>query len=137
MLCLKQPLILPFLCRKSATTSQIDSYKVLNSKLKPDLCNCLKLEMIESTAPPQQPHKRGIIFWDTLWKKKILKTSRTLCQTQSIFLKVLLLRPGEGGGWVINLGTGSSKRNSHGAETRCERREQRRGSVGLPRENFP
>ena len=35
MLLLKQPLILPFLYHKSATTGQIDSYKVSNSKLKP------------------------------------------------------------------------------------------------------
>ena len=50
---LKQPLILPFLCHKSATTCQIDSYKVSNSKLKPDLCNCVKIEIIEFTTPPQ------------------------------------------------------------------------------------
>ena len=59
---LKQPLILPFLCHKSATTCPIDSFKVSNSKLNPDLCNCVKTEMIESIAPPQQPHKRGTIF---------------------------------------------------------------------------
>ena len=53
MLFLKQPLILPFLCHKSATTCQIDSYKVSNSKLKPDLCNCEENEIIESTNPPQ------------------------------------------------------------------------------------
>ena len=34
---------LPFLYHKSATTSQIDPYKVSNSKLKPDPCNCVKL----------------------------------------------------------------------------------------------
>ena len=52
---LKQPLImLPFLCHKSATTCQIDSYKASNSKLKPNLCNCLKTVMIGSIAPPQQ-----------------------------------------------------------------------------------
>ena len=62
MLFLKQLLILPFLCHKSATTSQIDSYKVSNSKLKPDLCNCAETEIIESRAPPQQKHKRGTIF---------------------------------------------------------------------------
>ena len=53
MLFLKQPLILPFLSHKSATTCQIDSYKVSNSTLKPDLSNCLKTEMIESNAPAQ------------------------------------------------------------------------------------
>ena len=50
MLSLKQPLILPFLRHKSATTCQIDSNKVSNSKLKLDLC---KSEIIESTAPPK------------------------------------------------------------------------------------
>ena len=50
---------LPFLCDKSATTCQIDLKKVPNSKLKPDLCNCAKTEMIESKAPPQQSHKRA------------------------------------------------------------------------------
>ena len=54
---LKQPLILPFLCHKSTTTCQVDSYKVSHPKLKPDLCNCVKEKMIESTARLQQPHK--------------------------------------------------------------------------------
>ena len=40
VLFLKQPLILPFLCHKLATTCQIDSSKVSNSKLKPDQYNC-------------------------------------------------------------------------------------------------
>ena len=62
MLFLKQPHILPFLCHKSATTCQTDSYMVSNSKFKPHLCNCIKTEMIESIAPPQQPHKRGTII---------------------------------------------------------------------------
>ena len=62
MLFLKQPRILPFLCHKSATTCQIDSYKVSNSKLKPDLCNCVNTVKIESMAPPQQPHKLGTTF---------------------------------------------------------------------------
>ena len=65
MLFLKQPFILPVLCHKSATICQIDSYKVSNSKLKPDLCNCVKTEIIESTVPPRQPHKRGAIFFAT------------------------------------------------------------------------
>ena len=59
MLFLKQSLILPFLCHKSATTCQTDSNKVSNSKLKPEQCNCVKTEIIKYTAPPQQPHKRG------------------------------------------------------------------------------
>ena len=46
---LKQPLILPFLCHKSASACQIDSNKVSNSKLKIDV----KAEIIESTAPLQ------------------------------------------------------------------------------------
>ena len=53
VLFLKQPLILPFLCHNSATTCQIDSYKVSNSKLKADLCSSVKIKTIESTAPPQ------------------------------------------------------------------------------------
>ena len=63
---LKQPLILPFLCNKSVTIGQIVSNMVSNSKLKPDLCNCVKVEIIELTSPPEQPYKRGTIFWDTL-----------------------------------------------------------------------
>ena len=46
MLFLKQALILPFLCNKSATACQIDSYKILNSKLKLDLRNSVKTEII-------------------------------------------------------------------------------------------
>ena len=52
MLFLKQSLILAFLCHKSATTRQIDSNKISNSTLKLELCNCVKTEIIESTAPP-------------------------------------------------------------------------------------
>ena len=50
---LKQPLIVPFLFHKSGTTCQIDSYKVSNSKLKPDLYNSVKIKIIESAGPPQ------------------------------------------------------------------------------------
>ena len=57
---LKQPLNLPFLCHKSATACQIDSNKVSNSKLKPDLHNWAKTEISESVAPPHQQNK-----WDT------------------------------------------------------------------------
>ena len=53
MLFLKQPLILPFLYHKSATTYQNDSYKVSNSKLKPELCDCVKTELIKLTASPR------------------------------------------------------------------------------------
>ena len=53
MLISKQPLNLPFLYNKSATACQIDSNKVSNSKLKLDLCNCVKTEIVEYTAPPQ------------------------------------------------------------------------------------
>ena len=59
---LKQPLILPFLGHKSATTCPIDSNKVSNSKLNLDLCNCVKTEIIESAVPPQQPHIRSTNF---------------------------------------------------------------------------
>ena len=63
MLFLKQPLILPFLCDKSATTCQINSNKISNSKSKICLCSCVKKE-IEYTAPPQWPHKRGTMFFE-------------------------------------------------------------------------
>ena len=63
MLFMKQPLILPFLCHKSTTAHQTDLHKIPNSKLKLDLCNCVKFEIFESTAPPQKPHKRSTIFW--------------------------------------------------------------------------
>ena len=53
MLFLKQPLSLHFLYHKSEITSQIDSSTVSNSKLKLDLCNCIKTEVIKSTAPSQ------------------------------------------------------------------------------------
>ena len=62
MLVLKQPLIWPFFRYKSATTGPIDPYNVSNSKLKPDLCNCVKLEIVESAAPPRLPHKQGTNF---------------------------------------------------------------------------
>ena len=37
---LKQPIILPFLYQKSATSCQIDSKMISNSNLKPDPYNC-------------------------------------------------------------------------------------------------
>ena len=48
MLFLKQPLFLPFLHHKLATMCQIDLYKVAISTLKSDLCNCVKIKIIES-----------------------------------------------------------------------------------------
>ena len=62
MLFLKQLITLPFLYHKSATTRQINSYKVSNCKLKSYLCNNTKSEIIEFIAPPQQPRKRGKFF---------------------------------------------------------------------------
>ena len=59
MLFLKQPIILSFLCHKSATTCQIDS----NSKLTLYLCNCVKTDIIECTVPPELAHKQGTIFF--------------------------------------------------------------------------
>ena len=79
MLFLMQPHILPFLCHKSTTTCQIDSYKVSKSKLKPDQCNCVKTKMIESTAPPQQPHKPGTFFWDALYVSIKEKGTAAFC----------------------------------------------------------
>ena len=62
MLFLMQPFILSILCHKSATTCQIDSNKVSNFKLKLNLCNRVKNELIECTAPPQQPQKSDTII---------------------------------------------------------------------------
>ena len=62
MLPLKQQFILALLCHKSTTTCQIDSNKISNSKSEPDLCNCIKWETIEATAPPQLARKQGKIF---------------------------------------------------------------------------
>ena len=67
VLFLKQPPFLPFLCHKSATTCQIESYRVSKSKLRPKLSNCVKTEMIESTVPTQQLQKQAQLFWDTLY----------------------------------------------------------------------
>ena len=75
---LKQPRILPFLCHKSATTCHIDSYKVSNSKLKPDLSSCVKTEMIEPTTPPQQPYKQGTFFWTPCTEPISLSTAGLL-----------------------------------------------------------
>ena len=63
VLFLKQPLILPFLCHKSATTCKIGSNKVSNSKLKSDLCNCVKIEI---SSPYSSRANRAQTFWDTL-----------------------------------------------------------------------
>ena len=63
MLFLKFPLFFPFLCHKSVTTSHIDPNKVSNSKLEPDLCNRVKIKIIEPTAPPQLLHKQSIIIF--------------------------------------------------------------------------
>ena len=69
MMFLEQPLIMPFLCQESATTCQIDSNKVSNSKLKHGLRDCVKIDKIEFIPPPQHPHKLGTIFLDTLYNK--------------------------------------------------------------------
>ena len=55
-------IILPFLSNELATISQIDSNTVSNSNLKPDLCNCVKIEIAEATSPPQWSHKRSKIL---------------------------------------------------------------------------
>ena len=52
-----------FLSHKSATMCQINLNKVSNSKLRPNLCNYVKTKVIEFTAPAQQPHKRGTMFF--------------------------------------------------------------------------
>ena len=67
MLFFEKTTYLPFLYHKSATTCQLDSYKVSNSKLKPDLCNCAKAEIIESMASPHSSNTKGTqSCWDTL-----------------------------------------------------------------------
>ena len=43
MLFLKQPLVLPFMCHKTAITAQNDSNEVLNFKLKPTPCSDVKI----------------------------------------------------------------------------------------------
>ena len=65
MLFLKQQLISPFHRHKLATTYLIDSNKVSKPNLKPDQCNCIKIEIIESAAPPQWPHKQGTNIFGT------------------------------------------------------------------------
>ena len=80
MLFLRQPLIFPFLCHKSATICQTDSYMVSNPKWEADLCNCVESEKIESIAPQQQQHKRGNFFWNTLQPLKFLKSIHKLYQ---------------------------------------------------------
>ena len=62
---LKPSLILPFLCLNQQSFVRLNQTKVSNSTLKPDLCNFVKTEKINDKAPPQQPQKRGLIFWDT------------------------------------------------------------------------
>ena len=62
VLFLKQPVILPFLCHKSATTCQIESCKVSHSKLKPDLCSCVKAEITERMAQYRSSHTNGTQF---------------------------------------------------------------------------
>ena len=84
MLFLKQPLVSFFLYHKSATTCQIDSYKVSNSKLKSDLCNYVEIEVIDFIAPPQQPHKLAHFFWMPC-------TSKVICVVLSKFVFVILL----------------------------------------------
>ena len=56
MLVLKKPLILPFLLYNQQPRVRIDSYEISNSP------HCVKTEIIDPTAPPQQLHKRGTIF---------------------------------------------------------------------------
>ena len=75
MLLLKKPLILPFLCHESASTCQIEANKVANSKLEPELWNCAKGEVIETTAPQQEPLKRSTIFGNPVYAGILHKTA--------------------------------------------------------------
>ena len=86
MLFLKQPLILLFFCHESAATCQIDSSRVSISSLKPDLCNCVNIEMAEFTAPSQQSHIQDTIFLDTLYIRERLKTKETHCVAEVVEL---------------------------------------------------
>ena len=82
---LKQPLNLLFLCHKSATTCQIDSYKVSNSNLKPDLRNCVKTEMIESMA--SLTPKDIVWKWRQNWTLKIdIPTLNAPISTKKVFI---------------------------------------------------
>ena len=60
---LQQPYTFYFFYHKSATSYQIISKKVSISMVKPDLCNRVRIETIDTIAPPQQPHKLGTSFW--------------------------------------------------------------------------
>ena len=62
---LKQPRILAYLCHKSEVTSQIDSKRASNSKLKPNLCNCIKIEIIDLLAILRDGLDR-VLFLDIL-----------------------------------------------------------------------
>ena len=66
MLVLKQPLIFPFLCNKSATNCQIDSNEVSKFKLKSDLCNCVKIEVLNLQLLHSSHTNGAQLFWDTL-----------------------------------------------------------------------
>ena len=56
---------LPVVCHKSTATFQTNSNKVLNSTLRSQLGNCVKIEVIGSTGPPQLAHKWGTIVLGT------------------------------------------------------------------------
>ena len=69
-----QLLILPVLCHKSATTCQVDSHKVSNSKVKNNLCKNMKPMLMnlrlfhsshtnESQFSWHSPHKNDILVY--------------------------------------------------------------------------
>ena len=85
--------IQPFFRSKSANICQIDSNKV---KLELDLCNCIKTKTIETAALPQQPYKRGTIFWETLHRMHYRKTALTGFLISSSIIAILRT------GWTKN-----------------------------------
>ena len=63
MLFSRIPFILPFPYHKSVTTCHIDSYKVSNCKLNPDLCNCANIETIDLLAIQQKSLDRALFLY--------------------------------------------------------------------------
>ena len=56
------------------------------SKLKHDLCHCVKSKVTESTAPPQHPHKQ-----DTNFLRHPVYLSKTYCNTLKSEQTLLLI----------------------------------------------
>ena len=87
MLFLKQPLILPFIRHKSETNCQNDSNTVSNSKLKPDLCNCVKIEIIDLLAIQQRSLDRAFFSYIFMGEVRLsgVRTSITIVHIRKFF----------------------------------------------------